>query len=537
MKKIISLLICLCMLLAMPISAMAAQEANMIQGVWIDGQDMMIICADGTDSAGTYEVRLDDQRIPVEESNVRNDKIPVTVFCLVDTSGSISEFKMRLIRETLTELSNSLGGEDNMVIATIGNQLTVGPVLQTREEREAAIDSIQVTHDDTNLYSCIVQSMEKLISDTSYNPYGCVVVLSDGSDQQDNGMTEQEVMNAVQAAKRPLYTVALIEKAEEREGGKVMGSFARNSYGGEHQTTVSEGANNPVRRDMNGDEFGSVIWNSLQGMSVLWGDLSGVNVPADKTKILLDVTYVSGSDSYTDDMELDATVITPVPPVTIPPETYPETTEPTETVVVTTETIAEIPIWKKPVFLVAVAAGVILIGVAVLLVIRSRSGKVQQDPGQFSDVMPGIQNLDVTKGIIEDTAGTTLGDIDTTWGAPGRTGKPGTTIQCKVYKVYMTDIPYGTLKMNFRVNEKEITTFGRDQKRVNFVLNSKDTQLSGKHFSLNLQEKGYCIQDENSTNGTYLNGVSISGKGWIKLHSEDKIRAGAYEYRIIIKEE
>lgn len=530
MKKICSLLMCLCLLMALPLSVMAAQDANMIQSVKIDGKDITIICADGTDSAGTYQVCVDGQEIPVTESNVRNEKYPVTVFCLVDTSGSISEYKMRLIQETLTELSDSMGEEDNMVIATLGNSLTVGPVLQTKEEREEAIGSIQTTHDDTNLYASIVQSLDKLISDTSYNPYGCVVVLSDGSDQQDNGMTEQEVMNAVKDAKRPLYTVALIEKGEEREGGKVLGSFARSSHGGIHQTTVSEGANKPIRWDMTGDEFGSTIWTSLQGMTVLWGDLRDVQIDSSKTEVRLDVTYVSGSDSYTDFALLNANELPAepqeLPPVTIAPGAEEETAEPETTVTETTGEVEQ-PIYKRPVFWAVIAVVVILAGVVILIVIKK--GAKKQDAPLADGPVPVISDLDPTQGFDGGTA--PIGS--TTW---GQTKDPAPTSLGKRYKVYMTDIPYGTQKLSYTVMEKEIVSFGRDKNRVTCVVNTKDTQLSGKHFSLLLQDSGYCIQDEGSTNGTYLNGVSISGKGWVKMNSEDKVRAGAYEYRVIIKE-
>ena len=290
MKKLMSMLLCLCLLLTMALPVLAAQDANVIQAVWINDMEMTIICADSAEGSGTYQVKVDGQEVPVEKSTVRAAGVPVTVFCLVDTSGSISEFKLRLVRETLTELSNSMGENDNMVIATLSNTITVGPVLKTPEERADAIANLIQTAEDTNLYSGIVQSLEKLTSDTSYNPYGCLVVLSDGLDKQDNGLTEQEVMNAIEHARRPLYTVALIERATEREGGKVLGSFSRYSYGGIHQTTVEEGANAPIRWYMTGDEFGGGIWSSMETMAVLRADLTGLEVDSQKNEVRLDIT-------------------------------------------------------------------------------------------------------------------------------------------------------------------------------------------------------------------------------------------------------
>lgn len=528
MKKICSVLLCLCLMLALALPAAAAQEAKMIQVVWTNEEEMMIICAPGAESAGTYQVMIDGKEVPAAESTVRADQVPATVFCLVDTSGSIGEFKLRLIRETLLEISNSLGENDNMVIATTGNTMTVGPLLQTKQEREEAIAAISTTHEDTNLYSGIVQSFEKLTSDTSYNSYGCVVVLSDGLDKQDNGMTEQEVLNAIEKYKRPLYTVALIESGTEREGVKVLGSFARNSYGGVHQTTLGEGANAPVRWDVKGDEFGSVIWTSLQGMAVLRADLSDVEVDIRKTEVRLDVTFTSGSDSYTDYRLINANELPAIPmeipPLTLAPKGTEEETEPSQTAAETTEPQKD-NILSSPLIWVAVACVAILAAVLVLVIMKKKRQDQIQDVGV---TQADFQDMGVTQGFTEGAA------IGTTIAATGANVVEDLT---RKYKIYMTDIPYGTQKLTFTAKEVEVTAFGRDKKRVQCVVNVSDTQLSGKHFAVVLQKDMFCIRDENSTNGTYLNGVSISGKGWVKLLSGDKVRAGSYEYRIIIEPE
>jgi len=104
------------------------------------------------------------------------------------------------------------------------------------------------------------------------------------------------------------------------------------------------------------------------------------------------------------------------------------------------------------------------------------------------------------------------------------------------YLVYLTDIPYGHNKYSYRVKENQAVTFGRNA-RSQHIVNPKDANLSAIHFSLHLQKEKFCVQDEGSRNGTFLNGVPISGKGWTKLRSGDKIRAGGYEYRIVIEPE
>ena len=46
-----------------------------------------------------------------------------------------------------------------------------------------------------------------------------------------------------------------------------------------------------------------------------------------------------------------------------------------------------------------------------------------------------------------------------------------------------------------------------------------------------------CVRDENSTNGTYINGISCVGGCWSKMLPGDKLRVGSREYRVTVSEE
>lgn len=551
-RKLCSIVLCLILVLGIPMGTLAAQQANIIQNVWIQDTGMKLICADAEESGGEYRVQVDGTDVPVTPSTVAEDGMAVTVFCLVDTSGSISQFKLRLIQETLQELSNSLGSEDNMVIATLGNHLNVGPILHTKEEREAAIGGLKPSGEDTNLYAGIVESFDRLTSDTSYNAYGCVVVLSDGMDKQDNGMTEQEVLNAVQAARRPLYTVALVEEYTERDAGKILGSFARSSYGGVHQTTANEGGDKHIRWDVSGSEFGSVIWASLQDMTVLYADLSSIGIESGRTEVRLDVTFDSESSSYSDYRILNGSELpqaatptqepAPVQPQVVVPETTdaPETEATQTSVPQTTEAVQEPGFLEKNGLWIVLAVVALILAIVLVLVKKNKDKKKQQEqqnwqqePGTVleQNTIPGegFGDVGMTRGFTQDDIPATI---------PGNTQQEEETeILRQRYLVRITDIPYGTQTLRFTVNAVEQVTFGRDPKRATCLLNKTDNQLSGVHFALTLQKDYFCIQDMGSRNGTYLNGIPIKDRGWIKMQSGDKVRAGAYEYRVTIEAE
>ena len=57
-----------------------------------------------------------------------------------------------------------------------------------------------------------------------------------------------------------------------------------------------------------------------------------------------------------------------------------------------------------------------------------------------------------------------------------------------------------------------------------------DSALSGKHCSLIYRDGNVYVRDENTTNGTYANGVPVLGE--YKVEKDDILLIGSSEYRI-----
>ena len=438
----------------------------------------------------------------MEEQN-----IPITVFCLVDTSGSINTFKKSLLQDTLLEISSSLNSQDSMVIAEVNNQVIIGDPLYLQEDRDAAIRRITVSNQDTNLYAGIVESINQIGSNESYNPYTCLVILSDGVDAQDNGFTENEVITAVKESRVPVFTVALVQNYTERVGAKILGSFARASYGGQHFTTAGDGSNEPIRQDIAGEEFGAHIWESLMSTRILTAKISDASLYEGKTHAELTVQCKSGENLYEDSIS-----------VKIDDSIFQTTGETTVPVATETESTADgakdppPPEVKRPFYWIVLATVGVLAALFAFLSIRAKAKKSWKESQQQENKLEASHHE--------------LKEIPM--------AKPEAKAQIvPKYKVFITDIPYGTQRISLTLKEEKSMSFGRNS-RCDFILNAKDPRLSGKHFSL-LAEKGvFHVRDEGSLNGTYLNGVRIKRDVWTKMCSADKIRAGSYEYRITI---
>lgn len=513
MKRVFALLMVLCLAAALPLTAMAAQETEMIRWAQEEpGRLTMLLSAQP--EPGAYSAVLDGQELSLSGGTAAEQKLAVSIYCLVDTSGSISDFKMRLIKETLTTLSESMSAQDNMILATVDNAVQESAVLTTQAARTEAINAIASSYKDTNLYTGIVTGLNRLASATDLNPVRALVVLSDGYDAQSNGVTEQETRDAIAKTRLPIYTVAVAENYNERDGAKVLSSFARSSCGGLYQTTIGEGAHGAIQMDSSGAVFGSAIWENLLGSQYLTADLTDFPFDGSRAELRLSVSYTTSNSAYTDSVLLSAAALTPVPEETGPAETDAEPAPEPEA------SSASPYVW------IAVAVGAAVILAVVLVVIKKKKKPIEstvttdagQETGPISQEPPAFE-CSATEPVSESASP-----------APEPEGSQ------KTCEVELVDIPHGDNRCKFTIPMDTPVIFGRNNK-ARCVIDAQDSRLSGAHFAILVNQGLVCIQDQHSTNGTFANGVAVSPTAWTKIESGDKIRAGSREYRITIHTE
>lgn len=536
MKRSIALFLSLLIALWMGVPCYAAENNRFLQEVELE-ENSLVIYSDAVKGDDNFSITLGGEELPFEMQTVEESDKPVTFFCLVDISGTMSGMPMALTKETLTALSSHMREQDNMVVSTFDNHVSVGMPLETGEELNNTINNISLGEGDTNLYSAIIESINLLSSVQAFHTKKCLIIFSDGGECQDNGATETEVHQAVWQADFPLYTVATMTNNNQLAGGKILGSFGRTSAGGEHFTTAKdEGAGRGIRTDISGTDIAETIWTDMSGGAVVTADLSNYVPDKERNEVALKVTLSTGG---TDVSETKNILVDDLLKVisTDSTETGSESVvglvgksaakpiaEP-----VAGEAPAPAPAPKPQTSPMLIAAGLIVIFLIVILliaVLRKRSKKkLEHDDNVNTPVIP-----DETKPLNEESdKGEQSEETDAgVYQGP----KKNTEIP-----VFMLEIPYGRNPVSFNLaSDGKKLTVGRND-RADFILNGADSQLSGIHFSLVCSAGKYYVLDEDSTNGTLLNGVNIAGKGWVPLISGDKLRAGEMEYRIMFGEE
>jgi len=441
----------------------------------------------------------------------------------VDVSGSMNAMQMEQAKEVMMEICGRLQPDDNMVISTLGNQTNSTGVMSDQEALNRLIAALEPGHEDTNLYAGIVESIHWLQTDGNVNPRKCLVILSDGRDDQKTGITKEEADAVVGQSSIPVYTVATLRRSpsdSQLEDAKILGSFARMSTGGVHYVPVLEGKN--------GNDIGASLIESMDNGIILTADLSGVTAVNEKDVWLLRVIYTGASGTaYEDSLELYAEDVELLKQA-MEASTEAGIKETTATTVTSeSESSPEIPQVEEPQEPepetgMSPAAWIILVlaGLAVVVLILRRRG---EDASKMqTPETPAFQSTPT--GSVQETEAVSRTE-------PVSSASSFMPKRVRKYKLRLYAIGYGHIKYILKLEEGKDTTIGRTD-RADIILDSSDKKLSAVHCKVRWEDGKLYVWDMNSSNGTFVNGVPIKDFGRVLVRDGETIRMGSYEYRV-----
>lgn len=503
--------------LALTVPILAAPGGRFLRGSYtIEDDTLQMLCMELPDG-GTLTAAVGTQEAQATISTVGQEGLPTTVYCLIDVSGSMGEAQLQTAKDAMQAISDQMGDGDNMVITSLGDTVNIGQVLETAQARNEAIAALSQGNEYTNLYTGIVDSLDVLETSTKYNTNRCLVILSDGQDDHQTGSTETEAMDAIRNSTIPIYAIATLTEGAGREAqeyGKLLRSFASTSLGGVGYT--------PTLDEMTGAETGQDIWRSIQNSGVVRIDLASVTVPTDRDTLLVKATYQTDEAEY-----VDTTTIYVVDlPAPAPEPTPASTSEPTPTLAPspspdpTPSDGQTLTGWLLP----AIIAGILVIAAAITalaLVRRSKKKKEAQRGWQDGPVLTNPEPPDLPETAALDQKQAEEPSTKDPWTPP-----PPVQADCRLRLTALGD-PNRVFDIDLMTRQGR--TVGRDNRAAATL--EGDAKLSGIHCELLWTGKELFVQDLDSTNGTYVNGVPIKGKSWMPLEDGATLRVGAYEYR------
>lgn len=510
---ILSLLICTSVY-AVETFAIGISEVKIAENV----MEMQVLNnLEDASKAVTYEVNLDGKALPlISVNSVKTEGYGTSYIFLVDISGSMKDSVMKEVKSILSNLVNEMQPNDNACLMLVGDTAYSGDFSTDKETLLSEIDAIEKLHEDTNLYFGINQALDILDTSSSVLDKKCLVILSDGEDDQITGITKEEVEENIEEKKITVCTVATIgDKPGEKkqENAKVLGSFARMSPGGMHTLFMGE--------DVTAEAVAKEIVANNTGSVVIKADVTGFN--AQTSEVYLEVVATvdgigkakSGYNLQSANIkkglieeELETVEVVEEEPVV---ETAIE--EQTETV-------------EKDNSRIWIIIGIILVVIVVVILTVSNKKKKQKETLEKENNVKEEEketNEEIKEGItLQPLAMTNEND------------EKDIIIEQEVIKPSL-DITLVKIGLS-EVEEKKVSiidTFiiGRKEEKCDLAF-AEDTMISGKHCQFINDDGRLAIEDLGSLNGTLVNGALIKQRFY--LANGDIVTFGNNEWRVLI---
>ena len=502
-----------------------------------DGENViMYVEGEGADGEPSCQIGMTACE-DVAVQNLQEAQIDFQTIVLVDNSLSVTEENSTKITDVLNDLIDVKSDQESMSIAVFGEDIEF---LAEKSKDAAALHAVveQIVRNDQDTYlTDILYDLLDTLDGTEYTRF---IVISDGVDNKDIGITKDELIRKLEKQGYPIYTLGYIYKNNDEEL--------------ENMFALSRATNGEtILLDETPDAFQAAA--KLSDISGIWRIC--VPIPHDlmdgsRKNVLLTFSGGTGEKEVraevdmpfsvneqssepekeeTAETEITETQEKPEPDVTaehepaVEEEPEPESAEPEAAV---SEPEQEQNGKSGVAKYIAV---VLLLAAAVLLVLQMRKkNKPVENTGSKDEKkktkeqkkinIPKSAPADVSKAStpVEPAAYDTEDDND-----------GGTVLLARRYLLVLKDSD--DLSKVFRYPIDGSVTIGRNIDRVNIAIDYNPT-VSGKHCEVTARGGRFYVRDLGSSNHTYVNGRII--KGETELRTGNLLRIGEVELLVEI---
>lgn len=529
---------CLCLFLLCPVVSAQAAELNSFltfhEIVTEEDQSNLLIYSTALPENGKLTLSIDSQQIiDPTLTTVRQEKLPTTVYCLVDISTHMSQQQIQQQQDILNIISSRMSDEDSMVITTVGSKTIEGAVLDSLEARKTAIATLKRDGTKADMYRAIVDAMTSLEQKTTYCTNRCLLILSDGNLSSDSGTTEQQAMNTVNATSIPVYAIGIT-------GDSAASYYVENARHMLKMAEVSTGGIGliPAQENISAADAAQQVWENIQESAVMKIDLASVTSTSNNATVR--AKYELGDTRLEDSITVDLTTVavsdSTDQAASIEPTVGSEELNPAP------QPSAADWIQEHLILVVGCAAAVLVVIAAVTIVIVTSSARKKREQARME---AGSKAIEVSSAMSESGSG-----VDTVFStsdlgnsvdgyAPTQCVSQGHSSTAPVASdegitVQMIVKSHQDVSISFVLAPHKQQVLGRDD-RADIIVNADDYQLSGKHCLVEWDGNYLYIQDMGSTNGTVLNGISLKPDAWSRLNTGSILHMGSFDYQVVFQ--
>ena len=413
---------------------------------------------------GPHQVEIDS----VTSAPTSGSDSGLAVIFLVDISKSLSVARFAELREALTKWADQLREKDRMAILTFGERVThVLDFTGNAGQIKHAVAELKPSDQSTHLHDALLQGLDvgKRL-DPGLPMRRAIILLSDGLDDANDGASLEEVQTSLDLAPLPIYAISFDSKAsraERNQGSKALGGLTRTS-GGE----LFQSGNTSFT------ETYATLHQRLGEALLARGRC--VTCPEDGRVYQVQLNLQQGTR-----------IVSGLGHIRLLPNEMTASAEPGTMSVPQSGNVQHLSFSYLSGFWGSVLGIVIFLLVTGLILFRSRSSRGESgasDSEQGGSISPDLDAAAPGNSVVTEK-------------------DPGIRVRLSVVEGERTGQSWGFMLL-------DQISVGRSS--ANDIVVEGDPQISSRHCILLRQRDRIFVQDNQSTNGTFVNGVEIHNR-------------------------
>lgn len=555
--KFVAGLACLLSFLVTGVSAMAANEAAVVEHVTA-GQEIALYVKGAPESWDEITCQVGTNAATVESTQkVSETEESVRTLVLWDNSLSVMKKYGEDIKSILIDVVANRAPNEKFAIATIDEAVTlVADYTDDYTVLKQTIEAIEGENKDAYIIENVYEAVLSLnaVGDCGYKR---IILISDGMDATEIGYSKEELNTLLSQTPYPIYTIGVLSKDRQQEL-QDMFALSRTTYADYFYLNEIDDTMDVIR-----------------GFSADYGLLQvKISVPAelrDGSTQNSQLTIAGGSDSYV------ATSL-----VTLPfaesegGETVPEETAGTTEPAVTEEEpsddretsagVEELSIAGIPLKWILIGGGALLVVIVIVVILvvsgkkkkksasgndyarldqqirNERSGSAPQpqaaqpmrqapaQPVQVPHVQPArVQPAQVPP--VQTAQKTQIMNTGNAQQAGRETNFLFSGAAAPAHRVVLTNVQDAVKSYQCGMADKIV--IGRDPAGCSLVL--EDSAVSGRHCEIGLSGTTFYVKDLGSSNGTFINGCRINPNVMTEIRTGCTMKLGRIDYRVTVE--
>ena len=497
MKKVfLSIIACLALMLSQTLTAWAADSASIMEYYSLEDK-IVVYTSSPLQEDVTAVIASTDCNAENKGSVYDNAEKYETLF-LIDSSGSMGKFSDK-ISNFLLECIDIKKDNEYYSIGIFSSENSPDYIVESENNQytlEKRVDKIKYDVESTYIYDNLVNALDEIRS-SNENTYKRIVLITDGYENSERGITIEDVISNIKDIPVPIYTVTLeTDSAGNIENLKKIARLARES----HAEDIRIGSNDDI------SNMAKILADAAK-------NTYEINVFADKTLLdgsLKALEISDGNSVVRGDIRLAMTSNSET--IATEAVTASSSETETETEYDQAEMHTSLNIRAIVIILSAIVAAVCIV-IAIIFIVKSRKEKKNETSEQ-----PAL-----------------LSDNDSTMILSSRSGNTeiliGDNISEKNCSIILRDVADSVRTFEAQLSAEGII-IGRSSDYSNIVIDY-DKSISRKHCRIFLQNGQVMIEDLNSGNKTYINGAEVSTP--MLLSNSDEIKIGRTKLKVTIK--